>query len=317
MLRSVSRQIQSALVVLLQVDPQQQLVIGVFVFLFVVAINIASNAASNLLADLPEWLLLLAPAPVFGVFALWLAAQRRSERAPHDPELTTELGEYPGLIAMLGIFRSPGDPKGEGAAARPWQIEQLRAALDAEEPDWRVILDHVDNSNLQPLLQAIRHHDHNGQLRRLWLIATADVKRPDAVQQGSRLLAPLVEKIVVRGLGHNVVCHYGEPPLIVPPDDIGATYRAVNYIYEQAAPQVGLRPYQVIADITGARATMTSGMILACAPRGYPLQYTSTIVDPAAKETNELPTPQRLRIDTRGILRHALEAVDARLEQQV
>jgi hypothetical protein len=314
MLRSVSRQIQSALFVLLQVDPQQQLVIGVFVLFFVVAINVASNAASTLLAGFPDWLLLVTPAPVFGAFVFWLAVQRRRLTAPHDPELTPELGEYPGLVAMLGIFRSRGNPESEGLPSRPWQIEQLRAALDAEAPDWQVILNHVDNSNLQPLLQAIRHHDRNGRLRHVWLIATTDVVQPDAVQGGSRHLAPLVAKIVGSGLGHRVICHYGEPALVVLPDDIGATYRAVNSVYEQAAPQVGLQPYQVIADITGARATMTSGMILACAPRGYPLQYTSTVVDPAAKEANVLPTPQRLRIDTREILRHALEAIDARLE---
>jgi hypothetical protein len=101
--------------------------------------------------------------------------------------------------------------------------------------------------------------------------------------------------------------------LVVVPDDIGPTYEAVNYVYTQAAPRAGLHPYQVIADITGGRATMTAGMILACAPRGYPLQYTSTLVDPATKEAGERPQPQRLHVDTRAVLRHALEAVNARL----
>ena len=45
----------------------------------------------------------------------WLAVQRRRDTAPHDPELSPELGQYPGLIAMLGIFRSRGDPEEEGS----------------------------------------------------------------------------------------------------------------------------------------------------------------------------------------------------------
>jgi energy-coupling factor transporter transmembrane protein EcfT len=320
-IRSITRQVQNALVVLLQVDPRQQIAIVLFVLFFVFSLNIAANAVTALLAFSPNWLLVLAPLFVFVAFMLWLVFQRRHLAVPRDPELTSDLGEYPGLVAMLGLFNSHGNPKAEGAAQKPWRIEHLMTAMNAPDPDWSTILDQVDHSNLQPLLQAIRHHDrhhdrHQG-LRHVWLITTADVTGPEGatIQAGSHHLAPLVEKIVKQKLAdHKAVFHYIDPELIVPPDDIGPTYRAVDFIYQQAIVRAGLKPYQVIADITGARATMTSGMILACAPRGYPLEYTSTIVDPATKTSSQLPVPQRLHVDTREILRHSLEAVNARLE---
>lgn len=315
-IRSLARQIQNALVVLLQVDPHQQVASAIFVLLFVVAINVASNAGSTLLAGIPAWLLLLAPLAVFLLFAVWLALHRRQLPPPRPPAMAPNLGEYPALVAMLGIFVSRGDPQHADAARRQeWRLPHLRTALDADAPDWDAILDRVEASNLQPLLQAIRHHDRHGGLHHIWLISTADVVAEDGrvLQAGSCHLAPCVERIVRQGLHHDLAVHHTDPMLLVLPDDIGSSYRAVNEIYMVAAPRLGLHPYQVIADITGGRATMTAGMILACAPRGYPLQYTSTVVDPATKQVTELPQPQRLRVDTRAVLRQALEAVNARL----
>jgi CRISPR-associated endonuclease Cas2 len=201
---------------------------------------------------------------------------RRQLPPPRPPAMAPNLGEYPALVAMLGIFVSRGDPQHADAARRQeWRLPHLRTALDADAPDWDAIQDRVEASNLQPLLQAIRHHDRHGGLHHIWLISTADVVADDGrvLQAGSCHLAPCVERIVRQGLHHDLAVHHTDPMLLVLPDDIGSSYRAVNGIYTVAAPRLGLYPYQVIADITGGRATMTAGMILACAPRGYPLQY--------------------------------------------
>lgn len=177
---------------------------------------------------------------------------------------------------------------------------------------------HVEASNLQPLLQAVRHHDADGTLRHVWLITTADVVGPDRVvrQTGSQRLGAIIETILLHDCGAHLTVHFADPPLIVAPDDVGPTYRALRYVYDVEVSRVGLRPYQVIADITGARATMTAGMVLACAPRGYPMEYTSTIIDPATKAPSDLPVPQRLRVDTREVLQHSLEALNDRLERE-
>jgi hypothetical protein len=308
-LQMIRRQMRNALILLLQIEPQQQLIFALFLLLFLIALNVASNAASNLLATVSDWLLLLSPLLLFVIFVLWLLIQQRRVALPRDPTLDPDLGHYPGLVAMLGIFND--------RSGQPWKLANLKAALEEKSPDWGAVLAHAEYSNLQPLLEAVRHHDRDGELRHLWLISTLDLKKPDGNEiQGSHALAPLVERIIQHVCSQHVAVYREDKELIVAPDDVTPTYRALTYIYGVEAPRVGLHPYQIIADITGARATMTAGMILACAPRGFPLQYTSTLADPATKEENDRPQPQRLQIDTYGLLRHALQAVDQRLDHE-
>jgi hypothetical protein len=59
---------------------------------------------------------------------------------------------------------------------------------------------------------------------------------------------------------------------VADPFDLQETYALVRHIYQEEAPQAGLGPDQVVADLTGGTAMMTAGMALACRER-WPMEY--------------------------------------------
>jgi hypothetical protein len=118
---------------------------------------------------------------------------------------------------------------------------------------------------------ALRHHsgDSTGQrLRHAWVVTT--VETHDAFE---RLRARAAE------LEYEVEFH--EMP--INPPSIEASYRAVDQVFTVEAMQAGLKPEEVIADLTGGLKTMSAGMVLACLPHGRTMEYIESRRDEAGQ----------------------------------
>lgn len=129
-------------------------------------------------------------------------------------------------------------------------------------------------------LFAIRHHTQHqpGEvLQHCWILVT-----PDAEETYQRLAARAPE------LGIQAQLH----AVPLNEETIEATYRAVDQIYQQEAARVGLRPEQIIADLTSGLKPMTAGMVLACLPYGHALEYVKSQRDPATGQF--IPGTQRV-----------------------
>jgi hypothetical protein len=59
---------------------------------------------------------------------------------------------------------------------------------------------------------------------------------------------------------------------VADPFDLQETYAVVRRIYREEVPAKGLRPEQVVADLTGGTGMMTAGVALACRDR-WPMEY--------------------------------------------
>lgn len=310
MLERIQRNLAYVMAHLLQMSPNQQLGWMIAVLVFLLVVNMASNALLDVLKLSPLFTLLLLPL-LLAILLAWNGW--RSLRTPDVPEPSTgdRPAPHPGLILMLGLFNSAGNKQRPGLAGADWRRKQLAEAVNAPAPDWPLIIERFEHSNMQPALEAIRHHSTDGILQHIWLIATDDLKTREGqvVQEGSKHLAPLFEKVIKEGFGFEAQIHYQDPQLTVSPYDVTATYRAVEHIYAVAAQQVGLLPSQVIADLTGGRVPMTGGMILACAPRGWRMQYTTTDRDPVKQGPGDQPAPLEIKVDVRSIQRCSLEAL--------
>lgn len=82
--------------------------------------------------------------------------------------------------------------------------------------------------------------------------------------------------ITAEQLAHSypsVVCHWGEGPYLVNPDEITSTYKSVSHILEIERQKAGIEISEVIADITGGLKPMTAGLTLACIDHKCNMQY--------------------------------------------
>lgn len=64
---------------------------------------------------------------------------------------------------------------------------------------------------------------------------------------------------------------------------IEASYRAVRAVHASLAQLCGVQPDDVVSDLTGGLKTMTAGMVLACLPHGYALEYVESDRDEAGQ----------------------------------
>ena len=312
----IQRNLARIMANLLQMSPNQQLRSMVLVLMFLLLVNMASSAVLELLA-LPPWLTLLL-LPLLLVLVLAWNVWRPSRQLPEIPPKTGAPPEpHPGMIFFLSLFQSSGNKQVVGLGGEDWRREHLAEALERSDLGWPIIIERFEKSNMRPLLEAVRHHSQGGRLKHVWLVSTMDIKAADGkvIQEGSEHLAPLVEKVMRDGLRFGASFHYEDPGLIVPSWDATAAYKAVEYVYTTAAPQLGLSPAEVIGDLTGGRVPMTGGMILACAPRGWKMQYTTTDRDPAQKGPGDQPVPVGIVVDAGEIRRRALEAIYTEMER--
>lgn len=311
-MNTLARQLQKAIVVLANLDPRLRLTVAVVVLLFSLALSIFANALYDLLRPYP-WVVLGLPFLLL-LGSLTILAMRERLQPASAPRITQKPKTYPGLIVMLSIYRSHEFADQPDQPSCVWTLADLQNALAQPTVDWASVCQRITHSNLQPAMAAISYHSHDQRLRHLWLLSTKDLTAginddgSDKVKQtGSHHLAPLLARTLKEGFGYDLRIYHDDSQLRVSPYDISEIYKAVEAIYEVDATVVGLSPDQVIADLTGGRATLTAGMVLACAPRGWAMQYTSTDHDPATGGVADTLIPLRIDVNVSDILRRALE----------
>jgi hypothetical protein len=128
------------------------------------------------------------------------------------------------------------------------------------------------------LLFALEHHHKKGGALHCWLV----MQNTQAVKKNySEFLKHLNEK------GLNTQVH----PVYITQLEAGEAYHAVRKILEEEAPKMGLKPEDVIADITSGLKPLTAGMILAALTVGCDLEYVETERTPEGE-----PIPGTLRV---------------------
>jgi hypothetical protein len=128
------------------------------------------------------------------------------------------------------------------------------------------------------LLFALEHHHKGGGASHCWLVMQ---NTEPAQRTYSQLLQQLPEK------GLNTQLH----PVYIPQLEAGDAYQAVRRVFEEEAPKVGLKPEDVIADITGGLKPLTAGMILAAITLDRALEYVESERNPQGE-----PIPGTLRV---------------------
>lgn len=306
--------LRNALALLLQMEPNRQIWSMFAALLFIVLVNAVSNAVYDAL-DLSIWatplmlLIVLIGVVFYGSYRL----------PPSPPPVPPFTGDQPpphaGLVLFLSLFNSRGDQQSNTLRDRSWRRKDLEAAINDPHIGWPHIIERFTHSNMQPAIEAIRHHRQDDTLKHVWLITTADIVAPDGkvVQEGSCHLASLFERVIREGFGWNIEFHYAEPQLHVRSYEMRDSYQAVEYVFLQACQQANLRPEHLIADPTSGRVPMSGGMILACAPRNWTMQYTTTDRDPAKEGPGKTPVPLTLHVDAKDLWLCALEAVQTRV----
>jgi len=303
----------------LQLPSEQQFSWLIIALLFLIVLDLFSSGLTQWL-NLPPWAgVLLLPISIL-LLLLWNGWSSRSQSPPPPPP---EIGEPPpphaGLILMLGLFNSRGDQQPAGFMDKTWRLSELAEAIervDAKKLTWPQVIERFENSNMRPALEAINHHYHNQTLKHVWLIGTRDSVAPNGKKQlGSQHLAPLFKRVLADGIGMKVQFHHDDEVLRVDADKVAPTYEAVERVFTKLALTENLTAEHVIADITGGRVPMSGGMILACAPRGWKMEYTSTVRDPAKGGVGDRPIPQMLDVDPEAIRYCAMEAYLAEKEQ--
>lgn len=131
-------------------------------------------------------------------------------------------------------------------------------------------LDNLNTAKLEELyrvigigqtLRAIVYHLK--ELEVCWLLFT------EASKEGKDVVTFFIEKIS-SGLVNVVPTHIDNPYVM------NDTYKRVNVIYEKGLEEFNLQEKDVIADITGGTAPMSSGIILACISSDRNIQYVET-----------------------------------------
>lgn len=278
-------------------------------FIFLLLAGMLPNAVTEIV-DVSPWLILLLLAGIILIPFAWMSF-RDIFRSYAVPVRTGDRpAPHPGLILFLSLFSSRGDKQKKGMAGKDWRLSELESMLDSPDVDWPLIIERFEHSNMQPALEAVRYHAQDDTLQHVWLITTLDLKTSEGEvrQTGSHNLAPVFKRILNEGFAFNVSFHWAAPELKVPTYDVEASYEAIQYVYTEAAPEYGLKPSQVMADLTGGRVPMTGGMLLYCAPRGYAMQYTTTDRDPAKRDSGDVPVPLAIEVNTWELRRSTLEA---------
>ena len=136
----------------------------------------------------------------------------------------------------------------------------------------------------KPAREAIGYHlkDDKGNrvLQHCWLVASTD---------GLSVAEELAKELEKAGAKGDVV-HVKDPT------EARETYEEVNGIYERELVKAGLADADVIADFTGTTKPMTSGMILACAPKERAMEYLVAQRDDAGHPNLRIrPIPKLIR----------------------
>lgn len=129
------------------------------------------------------------------------------------------------------------------------------------------------------MLFALEHHRRGGGAAHCWLVMQSNEKPvQDAFEQLSRVVSE-------RGLGTQL------HPVYIQALEAREAYQAVEIVFNREAAEAGLKPGQVIADITGGTKPLTAGMVLGALTTGRALEYVESERDDQGR-----PIPGTLRV---------------------
>jgi len=123
----------------------------------------------------------------------------------------------------------------------------------------------IARTNWGPLYVAARHHAPT--LEHCWLLCSMGKKGSyEQLEVAERLIQQ-----VVAAAGRGAVEVHPEPVADV--SDPARVAHLVDEIYDEAIRRFGLRPEEIVADITGGTAAMSAGITIAVLPENRRLQY--------------------------------------------
>jgi hypothetical protein len=129
------------------------------------------------------------------------------------------------------------------------------------------------------LLFALQHHRQGDGAAHCWLVMQSTAKPvQDAFEQAS-------EAVLEQGLGTQL------HPVYIHALEAREAYQAVDTIFSREAAEAGLKPGQVIADITSGTKPLTAGMVLAALTTGQALEYVESERDAQGR-----PIPGTLQV---------------------
>lgn len=128
------------------------------------------------------------------------------------------------------------------------------------------------------LLFALKHHQKGGGASHCWLVM-------QDVEPVRKAYSQLLQQLGDEELQTQI------HPVYIDKLEAGAAYKAVRDIFEHEAVRVGLKPEEVIADITGGLKPLTAGMILAAITLDSALEYVESERDAQGE-----PIPNTLRV---------------------
>lgn len=205
--------------------------------------------------DLNPWYILILSFLVMigGVVLLWIdaVASRRPHRYHLEPPERAR-----GLILALSTFNKRDSALIDlNALGGRLKAGALSPADEAE----------IARTNWGPLYVAVRHHAPT--VEHCWLLCSVGKGGgDDQFEVAERLVQQ-----VVAAAGRGAIQVHPEPVADV--NDITGVALVVDGIYVQARRRFGLRPEEVIADITGGTAAMSAGVVIATLPQERRLQY--------------------------------------------
>jgi len=202
----------------------------------------------------------------------------------HDfcEELVDIFRQITGCEAAAGVGRTPLDTflavrlaKSSAAVGAPSEVKvygSLEIASSSVRPSLpcKGLIWLLGPGRFDHLMVAIRHHysaeKTEYRLKHCWLIVAED-------SCTERTLKTVCEKLIEEGL--DIEIH----PIRIRESTLEAVYCAVESIYLAEGAKYGLRPHEIVADITGGLKTMTAGMLLACLPFERPVEYVASSRD--------------------------------------
>lgn len=180
----------------------------------------------------------------------------------------------------VGFMMLPNAPRKLSVAERLDAAARLDFdALQMEDP----------SSNWAPTIYGIT--THASKLEHCWLIGSYV---PGVENSGSRPYIPVLVAYLQQRKGLQCQFHYGDEFSVpVEADDAVTwkqTYDCVRDILRTRAPKAGLKPRDVVVDITTATRSMVLGMALTCLSRDRDIQLVGTHYDGRGKPKGTLAT---------------------------
>lgn len=197
-------------------------------------------------------------------------------------ELVDIFKQMTGCEAAAGVGRTPLDTflavrlaKSSAAVGAPSEVKvygslEIASSPARPSPPRKGLIWLLGPGRFDHLMVAVRHHylteETGSRLKHCWLIVTED-------SYTRTILKTVREELIEEGFDIEIY------PIHVRESTLEAVYCAVESIYLAEGAKYGLRPHEIVADITGGLKTMTAGMLLACLPFERPVEYVGSSRD--------------------------------------